>query len=141
MTVIETTLGVTRERAELVKFYPAGSISATNVQDAIEEVALDALGGNVVNVNVGMSPYTPLPTDGTLLVDTSGGAVTIQMPASATRTRDLEVKDVTGNAAANPISVLRNGAETIDGLTTYPIDSAYGAATFGPKTNGYYVHA
>jgi len=51
----------------------------------------------------------------------------------------IEVKDSTGHAQANPISVVRNGADTIDGLTTYPIASDFDAKTFKPETGGYAV--
>lgn len=140
MSIVKTDLRNTRERAKEIRFYPAGAITATNVQDAIAQASAGA-GPSPTAVTFAMSPYTPLVGDTLLMVDTSGGAVTIAMPLSSTRTLDLEVKDATGNAAANPISVDRTAPDTIDGLTTYPIDSAYGAAKFGPKTGGYYVHA
>lgn len=119
---------------------PATSPIPSNALYAISQQTA-ASGPTPTPVNFAMSPYTPAATDQILLVDTSGGAVTIQMPLSATRNLDLEIKDVTGNAAANPISVLRSGGENIDGLTTYPLDSAYAAAKLGTKTGGYYVHS
>jgi hypothetical protein len=63
------------------------------------------------------------------------------MPAALRGGFDITVKDDTGNAAANPISVNRNGAtaETIDGLETYPLDSNFAAARFVPQAGGYYV--
>lgn len=140
MAIISTDIRVTRESAQRIRYYPTALISPTNVQDAIK-AASGGIGPISTPVTVAMSPYTPLPTDTLLMVDTSAGAVTIQMPLSATRVRDLEVKDATGNAVANPISVLRAGGETIDGLTTYPIDSAFASAKFGPKAAGYFVHA
>lgn len=140
MPVVETDVRVTRESADRLRYEPGGPIIATNVQEAIEAI------GNVVApaakvVTFAMSPYTPLAAETLLLVDTSGGAVTIAMPLSSTRQFDLEVKDSTGNSVANPISVNRTAPDTIDGLTTYTIDSAYGAARLGPKTGGYFVHA
>lgn len=141
MTQIATDLRNTRESARRIRFEPVGAITGTNVQDALQQVTVVSGGGTPTAVNFAMSPYTPVPTDTRLMVDTSGGAISIQMPLAATRTLDLEVKDATGNAGANQISVLRAGAETIDGLTTYPIDGAFGAAKFGSKTGGYFVHA
>lgn len=141
MTVIATDLRNTRESAKRIRFESVSSVTATNVQDAILQVTTLSPIIIPTAVTFVMSPYTPLTTDQILEVDTSGGAVTIQMPLSVTRTLDLEVKDITGNAAANPISVQRAGGENIDGLTTYPLDSAYAAAKFGPKTGGYYVHS
>lgn len=146
MPIVSTDLRNTRERAGELRYYPNGApIIATNVQNAIEQAANAGLTPVGTIVTVGMSPYTPLPTDTLLLVNTSAGAITIQMPLAATRTRDLEVKDATGNAVANPITVLPTAPETIDGLTVgaggYPLDSAYAAAKIGPKTAGYFVHA
>lgn len=139
MTMIATDMRQTRESARRIRFEPASPITATDVQTAIQQAASLALPMPTA-VTFAMSPYTVLPTDRVLLVNTSGGAVTINMMAAAARGGlDLTVKDDTGNAAANPISVVRNGAETIDGLTTYPIDSNFGAAQFAPQAGGYYV--
>lgn len=141
MTQIATDLRQTRESAKRIRYEPTAPFTATNVQDAIVQSASVPTVIVPTAVTVAMSPYTPLSTDQLLMVDTSGGPVTIQMPLSATRGLDLEIKDATGNAAANPISVLRAGAETIDGLTTYPIDSNFAAAKLGLKTGGYFIHA
>lgn len=140
MTIIRTDLGNTRESAGRIRFEPEPPITATNVQDAIAQSITIPLVVAPTIVDVSMSPYAPVADDQVLLVDTSGGAVTINLDAAANRNGlSLTVKDDTGDAAVNPISVNRSGAETIDGLTTYTIDSAYGAATFWPKTGGYYV--
>lgn len=140
MSIVHTDLRVTRERAKQIRFYPAGAVTATNVQDAIGQAA--AGGGPVPTVvTLAMSPYTPLASDTLLMVDTSAGSVTIAMLLAATRTLDLEIKDATGNAAANPISVTFSGGESADGLSPYTIDSNYASAKFGPKTGGYFVHA
>lgn len=139
MTIIATDMRSTVEAARRIRFEPSALITATNVQDAIQQSAAISV-VTPTAVTFAMSPYTVLPTDRVLLVNTSGGAVTINMMAAAARGGlDLTVKDDTGNAAANPISVVRNGAETIDGLTTYPIDSNFGAAQFAPQAGGYYV--
>jgi hypothetical protein len=147
MSIVRTDLRNRRERAKEIRFYPASTIAATDVQAAIEEVEADVVAGGLVPpsitpkvVTFAMSPYTILPTDYLILVDTSGGAVTLQTQASATRNgKEVTVKDSTGNASANNISILRTGAETIDGLTTYPIASDFGAAYLRPVTGGYAV--
>lgn len=141
MTIIVTDLGNTRERAKLLRYEPTAPFTATNVQDAIGQAqALPPTPVPTTAITFAMSPYTPTNADTVLLVNTSGGAVTVNMQPAASRLgSDITVKDDTGNAAANPISVVRNGAETIDGLTTYLIDSNYGAATFSPQTGGYFV--
>lgn len=66
--------------------------------------------------SVSSSPYTVLSTDIYLSVDCSGGAKTINLPAVATAGdgRVIVVKDASGDAAANNITITPNGAETID---------------------------
>jgi hypothetical protein len=89
-----------------------------------------------------MSPYTPGPLVTYLAVDTSLGAVTINLATGASRNGiSLVIKDVTGNAATNPISVVPSGAETVDGLAPYTIDSPYSAVELYPKTAGGYAVA
>lgn len=140
MTTIVTDLRNTIESARRIRYEPTLPFTATNVQNAIEQANVLPRSITPTPVTSAMSPYAVLSTDQILLVNTSVGAVTINMPLSAARLGlDLIIKDDTGNAAANPISVVASGAETTDGLATYPIDSNYGAATFAPQTGGYYI--
>lgn len=149
MPIIATDLRNTRESARRIRFEPTALLLDTNVQAAIEDVETQLQvaivlppGYNPTVVTFAMSPYTPLLTDTVLLVDTTGGAVVIQMPLAATRVNasgfvPLTVKDDKENADINAISVARAGAELIDGLTAYPIDSKSTAVTFLPVTGGY----
>lgn len=134
--------------AQNISYDPTAPLTATNVQNAIEQVqaevaVLGTPGYNPTVVTFAMSPYTPVITDTVLLVDTTGGAVSIQMPLAAARLTaagyvPLIVKDDKGNSQVNAISVLRAGAELIDGLTTYPIDAPYASVNFQPKASGGY---
>lgn len=140
MAQITTDMRETRESAKRMRFEPTAPFTATNVQDAILQA--HTLPAQVVSkaINFAMSPYAVLATDTLLLVDTSGGAVTINMMAAAARAGvELTIKDDTGNAVANPISVVPSGAETVDGLAPYPIDGAFSAVKFIPQAGGYAV--
>lgn len=147
MSVVKTDLRDTRQRAKEIAYYPTSTLTGRNVQDAIDQVQAAVVVNSAkppaivpTSISFASSPYTVLATDYLILVDTSGGAVTINMMAAAARNNlPVEIKDSTGNAAANPISVVRNGAETIDGLTTYPMASDFVAYTFKPATGGYKV--
>ncbi len=150
MVIVRTDLRETRERAALLRFEKSAGIPDTNVQDAIETVddELTALEAEVAlipvvvskNIAFADSPYTVLASDRVLYVDTSGGAITINLqPAAGRGGIPLTVKDVSGNAAANNISIVRNGAETIDGLTTYPINMDFGGVRLNPRTASYTV--
>lgn len=152
MSVVQTDLRVSPvAAARNISYAPTAPLTAVNVQNAIEQVQAEVTLAIVTPpaivptaVNFAMSPYTVLATDYLLEVDTTGGAVTIQTQASATRgNKPFTVKDIVGNSAVNAISVLRTAAETVDGLTSYPIDSPYASFTFKPKLagNGYEVES
>ncbi len=147
MPVVRTDLRDTRQRAKEIAYYPASAaLTARNVQDAIDQVQAAVSTGSskppaIVpkKITVADSPYAVQSTDYLLLVDTSGGPVTINMQAAALRANlEVEIKDL-GNASVNAISVVRSGAETIDGLATYPINTDFAAYHFKPVTGGYWV--
>jgi hypothetical protein len=147
MPIVSTDMRCTTESARRIRYEPSGSITATDVQTAIEQVAVIAVAGapGVVPtiVTAAMSPYAPTLADTLLLVDTTGGVVNIQLPLSATRVSSgryipLTVKDDKENAGVNAINVLRAGAELIDGLTSYPLDSPSISAIFQPIAAGGY---
>lgn len=75
------------------------------------------------------SPYTVLLSDHLLGVDTSG-ARTLNLPAVADAGAGKEyiIKDETGTAGANNITIDGSGAETIDGAATLVINTNYGKA-------------
>lgn len=80
------------------------------------------------NVTFAMSPYTVLTTDEYLSVDSSGGAVTLNFPNSPVAYQIWTVKDRTGSASVNNITLSTpGGSVTIDGQTSYTIRSNYAA--------------
>ncbi|XUM21075.1 hypothetical protein ACRAVF_27315 [Bradyrhizobium oligotrophicum S58] len=69
-------------------------------------------------VTAAMSPYAPAASDSVLLVDTTGGAVEIDLTLAALRVGfPLTIKDYLGNAAANNITIKPSGAELVDSYT------------------------
>lgn len=75
--------------------------------------------GTSKRITNAMSPYTVLSTDTTLLCDTTAGNIVVQLPALAVMgDRVLFVKMDIG---ANAVSILPNGAQTIDGFSSYSI--------------------
>lgn len=143
MAVVRTDLRTTRQRAKEIAYYPTSTLTGRNVQDAIDQLAASSMKPPAIvptPISFANSPYTVLPTDYLILVDTAGGAVTINMmPAAARGNIEVEIKDSTGHAQANNISVVGNGAETSDGLATYPIASDFAAFRFKPVAGGYKV--
>ena len=140
MTTITTDLRNTIEEARRFRYEPTLPITATDMQTAIDQSVLQPKTINPTAVNFAMSPYAPTNADSYLLVDTSGGAVVINLQAAALRAGlPLAVKDNTGNAVANPISLVPAGGETIDGLAPYPIDANFAAVQIAPRAGGYFV--
>lgn len=96
---------------------------------------------NVVDVN-----YTVLSTDNVIFYTslTAARSVTMISAATATNGQEFVIKDTTGNAAANNITINRSGSDTIDGATSYTINTNYGyvvlvktgTSTFGVIAKG-----
>lgn len=97
---------------------------------ATSTLTINFLGSSLAYTNVthAESPYTVLTTDNYISVDCSAGVVSLLFPNAPTAERTWVVKDRTGNASTNHISVTTvGGAVTIDGQTTYLITSNFGA--------------
>jgi hypothetical protein len=125
--------------------------STENVTDAIvitasgaaSAVQLDAGTGSfrigtglvipVTAVNNAASPYTVLGTDYFLSVDTSGGAVTVTLPAAtALAGRTFVIRDMGGNAAVNNITIGGGGTNLVGGgaaAASKTLSAAYSGAT------------
>ena|ERR1039458_9147116 len=91
-------------------------------------------------INHAASPYAATSADTSIYVDTTAGAVTILLQPTAIRGNlPLIVKDYTGHANANNITLTPNGAEKIDGLASYVLIGDFVGANLGPTTAGYAV--
>lgn len=141
MTQVRTNLGNTRERAGQLRFEPVSTIAATNVQDAIAEVAADASPVPGPATLVTATPYVILTTD-TFVYVNFAGAVALTLPDAAawlaahTNGLPLTIKDTSGAAAANNITITRAGADTIDGATSVVITSDRGGWKLRPPAAG-----
>jgi len=79
--------------------------------------------GTFVHIDNTDSPYTP-GGEGIILCDTTGGAITINLPAVASSSGVLyRVKKL--NASANNVTLDGNGTETIDDSLTKDITAQY----------------
>lgn len=83
---------------------------------------------NLTYTAVSTSPYVVLSTDSYIGVNSSGGARTIQLPNAPATGKVYIVKDSAGSSVSNNITITTvGGSVTIDGATTFVMNSAYQA--------------
>lgn len=100
--------------------------------------ALTLLGEQLYGTtSVTASPYDPVSSDSFLLVDVSS-AVTVNLPTAASRNGyPLAVKDISGAASTNTITINANGGELIEGAASITITTDYGGWNLYPVTGGW----
>lgn len=139
MTVMKTDVRETRRDAKRERYMPVAPLTATNVEDAINQLQQNITTAattpptiTATTVNFAQSPYTVQSTDFILEVDPTGGVVVINLPALGTRQQPLEIKDSTGQAPTHNIQL----NATIEGQTPYLLDSAYQSITIRQNKGG-----
>lgn len=76
------------------------------------------------------SPYTVLSTDYFISCDSTAGAITVRLPNAPATGRSFIIKDRTGQAAANNITVTTvGGVVNIDGAATFVMNTAFESVT------------
>lgn len=100
--------------------------------------ALTLLGQQLYGTtSVTVVTYVPVATDSLLLVNRAG-AVAINLPTAVTMNgAPLAVKDISGVAHTNNITITPNGSETIEGLASIVINIDYGGYWLYPITGGW----
>lgn len=77
---------------------------------------------------------------GTYYVDCSGGAITLTLDSDdCVNGRRITVKDQSGDAAANNITIDTEGAETINGGASTTISTNYGTVTLEAYSDEWYI--
>lgn len=85
-------------------------------------------------VTFAMTPYSVATADDILLCNTSGGAITVTLPAAA-RGRRLTLLRTTG---ANNVTVNPAGSDTINGAASATITASYTPLRLKATTGGWY---
>lgn len=103
-----------------------GAGSTTSGSGNTITITVDGTAPTYVNVTTAMSPYTVTATDYYISCDSTLGPITILFPNAPTTYDQFIVKDRTGTADTNNITVTTvGGVVTIDGVTSYIFDEEY----------------
>ncbi len=115
---------------ELAEISNAGNAS-TSIPIAVQAAARAPTNVTISStVTVGANGY------GDILVNVAG-TVTVNLPAASARSGvPVSIVDIGGHAAANNITIVPNGAETIKGSGTLVISSNFGGTTLWPISTG-----
>jgi len=112
----ETTTNITQNTTK--------SNSGTNAQALFLNIIDSMFGATITAIDNTDSPYTLVYDDQTVLVcDTSGGAITVNLPAVASNTGKSIW--ILCTSASNDVTVDPNSSEQINGTTTLTISGAY----------------
>lgn len=91
--------------------------------------------------NVHTSPYVVLTTDEYLSVDCSSIPIILKFPNAATISQSWIIKDRTGNAQTNNITLTTvGGAVNIDGATTFVMNTQYEALNIIGNNTSYELY-
>lgn len=115
---------VTADNADQVLIY---DVSASGYRKQTRSILLSGLGGNLYVNTYSANQTLDASTDDVVLVDTSGGNVTITLPLAATRTRPYYIKKI--SADGNQMIIDGNGAEPIDNALTVFTTTQYESFT------------
>jgi hypothetical protein len=103
------------------------NISITNGHNTITIAALS--GSDVVSytgITNANTPYTALSTDYYISCDVTAGVITVKLPDGPSTGRTFVIKDKVGLAATSNITITTvTGTDTIDGATTFIMNTAY----------------
>lgn len=112
-----------------------GTVAITSAPGAIN-FEVSNVYGPYRRITFADSPYSALVTDYFISVDTSGGAISIILPTAPTTNQTFLIKDRTGNANTNNITVTSVG-NTMDTTASYIIEGNYESSSFLFNTANY----
>lgn len=117
-------IGATAADLAWATITPGTGISISNGTNSI---TISASGTTTLSyADVFTSPYSVISDNEYLSVDSSGGAITVQLPDAPTLGRAYVIKDRNGSAASNAITVTTaGGATNIDGATSFVMNTNY----------------
>ncbi len=119
-----TNSGIAVPAANNLNVLGASGVSTSGAGSTITIVS-SGIAGNYVSVT-GPATYAVTATDYFISCDSTAGVITIQLPNAPTQYDTFVIKDRTGAADTNNITVTTvGGAVLIDGATSYIFDEEY----------------
>ena len=114
------------------------SATALVTQQSVKSYVDSSVAGGVFSVN-SVAINTSAAANQTYLVDVSGGVVQVTLPTPGVNVF-VRIKDSTGSANTNNITVARNGSENIDGVAaSYTMDSDLESKVFVSDGTNWFV--
>lgn len=111
-----------------------GGTGAITLSQAQTNLGITAI--TVTTITSAASPYSATGNQ-VVLVNATGGAVTVSLPSAVTTTTPIEVKKT--DSSSNAITVDPVGAQTVDGAATYLITLQYESAKFISDGTNWFV--
>lgn len=122
------TMGVQRSSSNTYFMSVGGTLGSSNVFSATTTGVVSIIGAlQLQNTRTITTNATVGATD-TIILCNQAGAIALTLPA-ATDGRFLIIKDFSGTAGTNNITITRAGSDVIDGQTTYVINQNYASVT------------
>ena len=119
----------------------AGGISTSGAGSTVTITNLGAQTISITALDNTDTPYTVLTTDYYLSCDMSAGVLSVKLPDAPSTGRIFVVKDNSGDAATSNLTVTTvTGAVTIDGSTSFIMNTDYEAANFVFNGTSYEVY-
>ena len=104
-----------------------GDVTGTTAASVVNSIST-GLKLHVTSVNHAASPYAALSTDYIIATDSTAGVITVTLPATPSTGITYQIKDTTGQAATNNVTINGNGTN-IDNASTFVMSVAYGSIT------------
>lgn len=132
VTTVATNIASVNSAASNMAAIIAAPSEAAAAAASAAAAAASAASGMYSNVQDKSTNYTVATGDaGDLIrVSTSGGAVTITLPAIATQVDGFKVAIAKWSGDANAVTIQRASTDLINGSATYVLDAQYKSATF-----------
>lgn len=128
---------------------PVNSTRLQNIEDGVEQLDTDVTAllaqptGLTWSIKTFANSGEEVVADDGLFVDTSGGATTLDLPASASLGDTIKFVDLGGNFATNNLTIGANGLNIMGGAVDLNLiaDHDYVELVYTDATNGWVITA